>query len=183
MRIGSHEIHRKENSYQSYERRLSPVLSLRSCRNFEKSTSPVLSLRSCQNFEKSTSPALSLRNYRNFENSTSQVIKREPVEENTESHGFGSLPQKHSPFPVRKYEAKSLDFETDVEALLRAIQSKSKQTYLLDHGQLENKLPQMKSPKKRYECTAPGCLKQFYQKTPLEIHTRAHTGVKPYVSR
>lgn len=38
------------------------------------------------------------------------------------------------------------------------------------------------TPKKRYECDIVGCNKTFYQKTHLEIHVRAHTGVKPYVS-
>jgi hypothetical protein len=37
--------------------------------------------------------------------------------------------------------------------------------------------------KKKYECVVKGCDKSFFQKTHLEIHARAHTGVKPYVSR
>jgi hypothetical protein len=36
--------------------------------------------------------------------------------------------------------------------------------------------------RKRYQCNIPGCTKSFFQKTHLEIHTRAHTGVKPFVS-
>jgi uncharacterized Zn-finger protein len=36
--------------------------------------------------------------------------------------------------------------------------------------------------RKRYQCSMPGCHKSFFQKTHLEIHTRAHTGVKPFVS-
>lgn len=35
--------------------------------------------------------------------------------------------------------------------------------------------------KKRYECEFEGCNKSFFQKTHLEIHTRAHSGDKPYV--
>lgn len=38
------------------------------------------------------------------------------------------------------------------------------------------------SSKKKYECVVKGCDKSFFQKTHLEIHARAHTGVKPYVS-
>lgn len=38
-----------------------------------------------------------------------------------------------------------------------------------------------KDDKKRYSCNLPNCGKSFYQKTHLEIHIRAHTGVKPYV--
>ena len=36
--------------------------------------------------------------------------------------------------------------------------------------------------RKRYQCSMPNCNKYFYQKTHLEIHTRAHTGIKPFVS-
>jgi hypothetical protein len=35
--------------------------------------------------------------------------------------------------------------------------------------------------KKRYECDVPGCNKSFFQKTHLDIHSRAHTGDKPFV--
>jgi hypothetical protein len=35
--------------------------------------------------------------------------------------------------------------------------------------------------KKRYECLVPGCGKSFFQKTHLDIHSRAHTGDKPFV--
>jgi len=38
-------------------------------------------------------------------------------------------------------------------------------------------------PRKRYLCTISGCGKAFYQKTHLEIHTRAHTGVKPFLCK
>ncbi|KAI9797737.1 MAG: hypothetical protein M1835_006909 [Candelina submexicana] len=34
--------------------------------------------------------------------------------------------------------------------------------------------------KTRYTCEFPNCLRSFSQKTHLEIHTRAHTGVKPF---
>lgn len=39
-----------------------------------------------------------------------------------------------------------------------------------------------KGTKRRYQCKIGKCTKSFYQKTHLEIHERAHTGVKPYVS-
>lgn len=39
-----------------------------------------------------------------------------------------------------------------------------------------------KGGKKRYQCKIVGCSKSFYQKTHLDIHERAHTGDKPYVS-
>jgi hypothetical protein len=34
--------------------------------------------------------------------------------------------------------------------------------------------------KKRYECDVPGCNKSFLQKTHLDIHSRAHTGDRPF---
>lgn len=36
--------------------------------------------------------------------------------------------------------------------------------------------------KRKYTCTLPDCGKSFAQKTHLDIHTRAHTGDKPFVS-
>jgi hypothetical protein len=36
-------------------------------------------------------------------------------------------------------------------------------------------------PKKRYKCYIGDCRKVFFQKMYLEIHIRAHTGIKPYV--
>lgn len=36
--------------------------------------------------------------------------------------------------------------------------------------------------KRKHQCTLPGCGKLFTQKTHLDIHMRAHTGLKPFVS-
>lgn len=36
--------------------------------------------------------------------------------------------------------------------------------------------------RKQYQCNVPSCSKVFFQKTHLEIHERAHTGSKPFVS-
>ncbi|KAJ5825502.1 hypothetical protein N7474_002640 [Penicillium riverlandense] len=39
------------------------------------------------------------------------------------------------------------------------------------------------SKKRKYTCTLPNCGKSFAQKTHLEIHTRAHTGDKPFICK
>jgi len=39
-----------------------------------------------------------------------------------------------------------------------------------------------RAQRKRYSCEVSGCSKSFFQKTHLDIHRRAHTGDKPYVS-
>lgn len=53
----------------------------------------------------------------------------------------------------------------------------------LTHGEQHDESSSAKNGKKRYSCTIENCTKSFYQKTHLDIHERAHTGVKPYVSR
>jgi len=96
-----------------------------------------------------------------------------------------------------------VSFSTDVDTLMRAIQAKTKTT---PSGQPEPETVRPATPalppappvvpvaaapappstsgnksRKRYHCTMPGCDKSFYQKTHLEIHMRAHTGIKPFV--
>jgi hypothetical protein len=97
------------------------------------------------------------------------------------------------------------NFATDVDTLMRAIQAKQKpvptqqqrpqppKVRQISHdvplvtrdslsGQEEEVAKSGQKQKKRYQCSMPDCHKSFYQKTHLEIHTRAHTGVKPFVS-
>lgn len=54
--------------------------------------------------------------------------------------------------------------------------------FKLTHGEQHDESSGAKNGKKRYSCTIENCTKSFYQKTHLDIHERAHTGVKPYVS-
>ncbi|KAF1939328.1 zinc finger protein OZF [Clathrospora elynae] len=76
-------------------------------------------------------------------------------------------------------EDSSINFATDVDTLMRAIQAKQ-----TDSPQpIEPKVEEIKvhrKSRKRYQCTIPSCNKSFYQKTHLEIHIRAHTGAKPF---
>ncbi|KAK4548507.1 hypothetical protein LTR36_009417 [Oleoguttula mirabilis] len=81
-------------------------------------------------------------------------------------------------------ESKPAVFATDIDTLMRAIQAKTKPAQQRQKERSRPVQPPSASKvKKRYQCDVPGCDKAFYQKTHLEIHTRAHTGVKPFVCK
>lgn len=81
-----------------------------------------------------------------------------------------------------------ITFSTDVDILMKAIQAKTAPAQARQQQLNKTVKEPQESPrpsgrtKKRYQCSMPDCNKSFYQKTHLEIHTRAHTGVKPFVS-
>lgn len=88
-------------------------------------------------------------------------------------------------------------FSTEIDCLMRTIQAKqppdpekaparSKPRSKSSISQLIVPSPNIVSDgktksRKRYLCTEPGCNKPFSQKTHLDIHSRAHTGYKPFV--
>jgi uncharacterized Zn-finger protein len=83
-------------------------------------------------------------------------------------------------------ETTSASFTTDVDQLMKIVQKSS--------GDSSNEIIKKPPPgtvqganankaRKRYHCSIPGCHKSFFQKTHLEIHTRAHTGVKPFMCK
>lgn len=81
-------------------------------------------------------------------------------------------------------DSKASNFSTDVDTLMKAIQLKTQPSQTGSEAFSSNS-PELRSPprpRKRYQCSIPDCNKSFYQKTHLEIHTRAHTGIKPFVS-
>jgi len=101
---------------------------------------------------------------------------------------FASPPESSSSIESSD-ETKPCVFRTDIDTLMRAIQSKQ-------HPKHEQKPIPTCSPlsptsisvskprsQKRYQCAIPGCDKAFHQKTHLDIHTRAHTGVKPFLCK
>lgn len=146
----------------------------------------------------SEQPLPSLPEIRPAKNAVSQVGKTK----------HGTAPALISPAaPTSSQEKKQdsdIEFSTEVDVLMKAIQSKpssspvqqslpplqqlappaytgfatSPPRYLMtNEGQMS---PSGK--KRKYRCTLPNCGKSFAQKTHLDIHTRAHTGDKPFVS-
>ncbi len=95
--------------------------------------------------------------------------------------------------------AKEKDIGTDVDTLMRAIQTKATLPAQKIHpprvydnslrdsssdsvlSTMKCEIPIESKSKRRYPCRLPSCAKVFTQKTHLEIHMRAHTGHKPYV--
>ena len=73
----------------------------------------------------------------------------------------------------------------EVDALMKAIQSRGgacEQFGGFGEGQSEDGLsPESSQREKHYQCDLGSCTKAFTQKTHLEIHKRAHSGLKPYL--
>ena len=128
--------------------------------------------------------------------------------ESASPEDFGFLlcndPLESLEIPAHPQEA---NFGTDVDVLMRTIQTKTKsrpqqQSTPSSYGLsacrsssttstrsgsdpergTEKVRASGKTTRKRYECDTPSCTKSFFQKTHLEIHMRAHTGYKPFVS-
>ncbi|PVH68444.1 hypothetical protein DL98DRAFT_542407 [Cadophora sp. DSE1049] len=168
-------------------------------------------------------PRQSRQGYIEEHHSQSPPIKAEPIKAEpmwptpTNAPVFHSNDVKTSP---TSSQAQEINFETEVDTLMKAIQAKEQTTqpqaassaeqigpvvgafhpassaqatsqigvyasreetkYKLTHSTLQEESSSPKNPKKRYQCTIANCNKSFYQKTHLDIHERAHTGVKPY---
>ncbi|KIW09299.1 uncharacterized protein PV09_00215 [Verruconis gallopava] len=99
-----------------------------------------------------------------------------------------SVQDRLSTVPVETTETPGgVSFHTDIDCLMRTIQvkTKSSNTSAQPTQPAPVTAPDAKQTKsrKRYQCSMPNCNKSFYQKTHLEIHTRAHTGVKPFLCK
>jgi len=140
----------------------------------------------------------SLPNIRPAKNAICQVAKAEHTTRSRtgdQTVSTGSHHQKHG------IEA---EFSTGVDVLMKAIQAQPGSSPVQQslpplqhlappvyHGypispprcMVSNEGQSSRSGKKRkYTCHMPDCGKSFAQKTHLDIHTRAHTGDKPFVS-
>lgn len=140
-------------------------------------------------------PASMMRNESYSSSGSSEpYIKVEEQEQNPiqpsqvffETNAYASSPESRSASGSPD-ESKPTVFSTDIDTLMRAIQSKSstgEQRHRPERRLLPSAThaPSGKS-KKRYVCDVPDCGKAFYQKTHLEIHARAHTGIKPFICK
>ncbi|KAF2854132.1 zinc finger protein-like protein OZF [Plenodomus tracheiphilus IPT5] len=77
-------------------------------------------------------------------------------------------------------DGSGINFATDVDTLMRAIQAKESTTPQAQEPKQEEEVKVSHKPRKRYQCNIPNCNKSFFQKTHLDIHIRAHTGAKPF---
>lgn len=121
--------------------------------------------------------------------SISPVIKSEEpvsVQMSQISQDAGVFSSQDAPSPVETDDGSAPSFSTDIDTLMRTIQT----NFDTDQENQETKSKAYSRPiaissksKKRYECIFPDCHKCFYQKTHLEIHTRAHTGAKPFICK
>ena len=130
----------------------------------------------------------------------SPVVKAEDVSPDDGSYGFYHVSPQDLHAPGQTQDA---SLGTDVDTLMRAIQTKSEERspqqspptdYPRGRKSYSNTPEQRirsrglgfdQGPircRKKYQCHVASCAKVFFQKTHLEIHVRAHTGHKPFVS-
>jgi hypothetical protein len=119
-----------------------------------------------------------------WQTSSSPSIKSE--------HHSNDIPASSKTFtlPAAVDGGTEVSFGTEVDTLMKAIQTKTGTTKPQDSSperiglvaSVFATLPYSKRDKKRYECKFKNCRKSFDQKAHLEVHERAHTGMKPYVS-
>ena len=142
-----------------------------------------------------------------FHNQT-PTIKPEPLWSPTAESPASRASKANNASPILPDpESAEVNFDTEVDTLMKAIQAKSQVTQA-PHNSPDQPAPRVssqpsryvhsaeevapthdtkeepqddpKNGKRRYQCQ--NCMKSFYQKTHLDIHERSHTGIKPYVS-
>ncbi|KAI7352424.1 hypothetical protein KC319_g7315 [Hortaea werneckii] len=98
---------------------------------------------------------------------------------------YASSPEATTTVSDASDEGQPAVFSTDIDTLMRAIQSKSgnKAERPKASQPAQPTTTRTTKAKKRHHCDLPGCGKTFTQKTHLNIHLRAHTGSKPFLCR
>ncbi|KAF3030333.1 hypothetical protein E8E12_000822 [Didymella heteroderae] len=76
-----------------------------------------------------------------------------------------------------------IDFATDVDTLMKAIQAKQPELSQVLQVKKEDEEKPVQKLRKRCKCNIPGCTKGFQSKAHLQIHVRSHTGAKPFICR
>lgn len=159
-------------------------------------TYPPPQLQHAATFPSTIDLSNSMPHVREARNSVSGISHRSPSVKSEEYSPVQPSQLFNDPSAMDEYrtaassdsENSGATFHTAVDVLMKAIQSKS--TKSSPRQQQPVKAPVIAPPeppkptqkaRKRYQCSIPDCHKSFYQKTHLEIHTRAHTGVKPFV--
>lgn len=150
-------------------------------------------------------PLQPLPEIRPAKNAISHVVKAEP---GLSAQGPGG--RAASIGSLEGKSASETEFSTEVDVLMKAIQAKASAASSSSSSPVQQALPSLQqlappgyssyamSPprclrtnegqysrsgkKRKYTCTLPDCGKSFAQKTHLDIHLRAHTGDKPFVS-
>ncbi|KAF2623954.1 zinc finger protein-like protein OZF [Macroventuria anomochaeta] len=113
---------------------------------------------------------------------SSKSVTASPLQSSPSYHGspYGAEFERSRSEPS---ESTGINFATDVDTLMKAIQAKQPDSPQPPQVSKEEENKPNQKPRKRYQCNMPGCNKSFYQKTHLEIHVRAHTGAKPFVCK
>ncbi|KAL3469399.1 hypothetical protein BJX99DRAFT_265243 [Aspergillus californicus] len=161
-------------------------------------------------------PIQQIPDIRPAKNAVNRVV-REPLTKT--EHDSGIQPSSTTAVPIhgmtaqgKNPSASDIDFSTEVDVLMKAIQAKGTAQsptmqslpplQQLTHGGnngfsqpymapavnprppvLVEEPPSRSGKKRKYACTLPHCGKSFAQKTHLDIHMRAHTGDKPFICK
>ncbi|KAI5286918.1 hypothetical protein KEM52_001822 [Ascosphaera acerosa] len=146
-----------------------------------------------------------------YDKAALENLIRTPPPEPVPQPAMHSLPAKvqqtTNEVPLLRPE---VTFSTEVDTLMKAIQSKSILTQAdqdqlatlrsmgsdgsqwsqsaypsppVDDARSASQQQQAAKARRKYQCALPGCGKAFYQKTHLDIHMRAHTGDKPFLCK
>jgi hypothetical protein len=156
-------------------------------------------------------PLQSLPQIRPAKNAINQAAKS-PTDHDSGMHPTGAGHSSSDGPHETKPSPSDIAFSTNVDVLMKAIQAKhdssphqqslpplqhlappTTQVYPMTTYPVASPTPlryylgteghlSRSGKKRKYTCTLPGCGKSFAQKTHLDIHIRAHTGDKPFVS-